>query len=295
MSTRRDQIIGQIQRAIDDVPDRLATEAKRAQRKAFESIVEELARLRLDSDGRIITSMANFATERQLLEKLRQFYLSPEYLAAVDTFVNEMDTGAALTLRLFEQITGGSVSASESARAVLQASKDMAARRLTAGAVDFAQDSFEQVLKNAIGSADTFPNLVKSIRQNMLGTDEFEGRMVRYAKQNAKDVFSVAESEFMNKVSTDLGFEFYEYAGVLTTDSREFCQARQNKIYHAQEIEQWANLDWQGKNRATTAQSIWVYRGGYNCNHVLVPVATDNVPQDVIERATAAGYYTPEG
>jgi len=132
----------------------------------------------------------------------------------------------------------------------------MAARRLTAGAVDFAQDSFEQVLKNAIGSADTFPNLVKSIRENMLGTPEFEGRMVRYAKQNAKDVFSVAESEFMNKVSTDLGFEFYEYAGVLTTDSREFCQARQNQIYHAQEIEQWANLDWQGKNRATTAQTI---------------------------------------
>jgi hypothetical protein len=44
----------------------------------------------------------------------------------------------------------------------------------------------------------------------MLGTPEFEGRMVRYAKQNAKDIFSVAESEYMNKVSTDLGFEFYE-------------------------------------------------------------------------------------
>ena len=134
----------------------------------------------------------------------------------------------------------------------------------------------------------------QSIRENMLGTPEFEGRMVRYAKQNAKDIFSVAESEYMNKVSTDLGFEFYEYAGVLTSDSRKFCQARQNQIYHAREVEEWASLDWQGKNRATTAQTIWTYRGGYNCNHVLVPVATEDVPESVIERATAAGYYTPE-
>ena len=294
MATRRDQIIEQIQRAIDDVPDRLATEAKRAQRRAFESIVEQLARLRLDPDGNVITSMANFALERQLVEQLRLAYLSPEYQEAVREFVNQMDTGAALTNRLFSVITGGEITASTTAQAVLQASKDMAARRLTVGAVDFAQDSFEQILKNAIGSADTFPNLVKSIRENMLGTPEFEGRMVRYAKQNAKDIFSVAESEYMNKVSTDLGFEFYEYAGVLTSDSRKFCQARQNQIYHAREVEEWARLDWQGKNRATTAQTIWTYRGGYNCNHVLVPVATEDVPESVIERATAAGYYTPE-
>ena len=158
MATRRDQIIEQIQRAIDDVPDRLATQAKRAQRRAFESIVEQLARLRLDPDGNVITSMANFALERQLVEQLRLAYLSPEYQEAVREFVNQMDTGAALTNRLFSVITGGEITASTTAQAVLQASKDMAARRLTQGAVDFAQDSFEQILKNAIGSADTFPD-----------------------------------------------------------------------------------------------------------------------------------------
>lgn len=294
MATRKEQIIGQIQRAIDEVPDRLATEAKKAQRKAFESIVEKLARLRLDPDGNIITSMENFALERQLIDELRRSYLSPEYQAAVREFVNQMDEGAALTNRLFSVITGGDINPSAAAQAILQASKDIAARRLTEGAVDFAKDSFEQILNNAIGSSESFPNLVKTIRLNMVGSEDFEGRMERYAKQNAKDIFSVAESEYLNKVSTDLGFEFYEYAGVNIADTREFCEKRKGKIYHAKEIEAWASLDWQGKNRATTAQTIWVYRGGYNCNHVLVPVATEDVPANVIERAIAAGFYTPQ-
>jgi hypothetical protein len=65
-------------------------------------------------------------------------------------------------------------------------------------------------------------------------------------------------------------------------------------VYHTEEIRQWATLDWDGKNRATTADTIFSLRGGYNCNHLLVPIATALVPEDVLTRARRKGYITDD-
>ena len=45
-------------------------------------------------------------------------------------------------------------------------------------------------------------------------------------------------------------------------------------------------------NEDTNSATIFSYLGGYNCQHILQPIATDYVPKEDIERARSLGYYT---
>lgn len=60
--------------------------------------------------------------------------------------------------------------------------------------------------------------------------------------------------------------------------TRPFCKARAGKFFHRSEVEAWASMDWAGKMAGTDARTIFVTRGGYNCQHSLLPVSKFAVP-----------------
>jgi hypothetical protein len=66
--------------------------------------------------------------------------------------------------------------------------------------------------------------------------------------------------------------------------TRPFCEERVGNFYHQKEIESWANIDWQGKRPGTTSSSIFIYCGGYNCRHSLIPVSETLVPKIDLDR-----------
>jgi uncharacterized protein YoaH (UPF0181 family) len=183
---------------------------------------------------------------------------------------------------------------SATAGAILSNAKTTVFDLLANAAVNDSVESFKQILNTSISTGENFQQVIRNIRNNIQGTDEFAGRMERYAKQNAYDFYSISNAQYIRQVSEDYGFEFYEYIGVDVKGTRSFCKTRNGKIYHKREIQEWASLDWDGKNRGTDASTIFAYRGGYNCGHQIIPVATEDVPEDVLNRAIAAGFYTPE-
>lgn len=292
MTRAQEAIIKDLQDGIDAFPDALARGTMRTQREAFDRIVGALSRFDLTPDGGIATTAANFGQIETLVNELRAAYLSPRYRDFLQEYLGGFDIMAELTTRLFDAY-GITPDLNTAVNAILANAKLNATRLLTTGAVDTALPSFREILNNAVARSERFTDVIKNVRQNIEGSEDFQGRMERYAKQNAKDIFAVGHAQYMTAVGESLGFEFYEYAGVNTTDSRSFCTARKGKTYHKEEIRQWANLDWDGKNRATTPDTIFSLRGGYNCNHLLVPIATELVSDDVLQRAIRKGYYTP--
>ena len=82
------------------------------------------------------------------------------------------------------------------------------------------------------------------------------------------------------------------YAGGELPTTRPFCEERVGKFFHYKEIESWASENWAGKNSETTAQNIYEYLGGWNCQHTLIPVTIEMVPQEVIDRNIESGNYT---
>ena len=62
----------------------------------------------------------------------------------------------------------------------------------------------------------------------------------------------------------EFGFELFLYAGDIINTSREFCIERVGKVFTREEIDKMDNG--QGLD-------VWLYKGGYNCRHDLVPVS----------------------
>ena len=83
-------------------------------------------------------------------------------------------------------------------------------------------------------------------------------------------------AEYIQTVSEDLGVEYYLYAGTIIEDTRPFCSARTGRFFTTDQVKQWASLKgWQGRMAGTNANTIFIYRGGYNCRHQLWPVSKE--------------------
>jgi len=292
--TRKERLVKKIAKSMDDVPDAFFKGVKAAQREAFALMVSELADLTLDDAGNVVISQGNFAKVQSLTNKMKAAYNNPKYTEALRGFVGSMTEGAELSAQLMGVITGEAYTQSAAVQAILGNAKSTTLDLLSTNAPADAAAAFRKVIENSVATGENFGQVLRNVRKNIEGDAQFKGRMESYAKQNAYDFYSISQAQVINEMTEELGFEFYEYIGVDVKDTRSFCAARNNKIFHAKEVEAWASLDWDGKNRATTSSTIWSLRGGYNCGHQLIPVATEDVPQDVKDRAQAAGYYKPE-
>jgi hypothetical protein len=292
--TAKERLIKKIAQSMEDAPDAFFRGVKKAQREAFAQIVSEIATLATDDAGNLVVGQGNFNKIDALVKKMRAAYLNPEYGQSIRNFVNSIDATAGITGDLVGIITGEAFVQSPKAAAILSNAKATTFDLLSNAAVDESTASFKSILNSSISTGENLQQVIRNVRNNIQGTDEFAGRMERYAKQNAYDFYSISNAQYIRQVSEDYGFEFYEYIGVEVKGTRSFCNERNNKIFHKREIQDWANINWEGKMRGTNETTIFAYRGGYNCGHQIIPVATEDVPEDVINRAIAAGFYTPE-
>ncbi len=292
--TAKERLIKKIAQSMEDAPDAFFRGVKKAQREAFAQIVSEIATLATDDAGNLLVSQGNFNKIQALVQKMKAAYMNKDYSKAIRDFVGSIDATAEDTGKLMGIITKEVFVQSATAGAILSNAKTTVFDLLANAAVNDSVESFKQILNTSISTGENFQQVIRNIRNNIEGTPEFAGRMERYAKQNAYDFYSISNAQYIRQVSEDYGFEFYEYIGVDVKGTRSFCKTRNNKIYHKGEIQEWASLDWDGKNRGTDASTIFAYRGGYNCGHQIIPVATEDVPEDVLNRAIAEGFYTPE-
>jgi uncharacterized protein YoaH (UPF0181 family) len=292
--TAKERLIKKIAQSMDDAPDAFFRGVKKAQREAFAQIVSEIATLATDDAGNLLVSQGNFNKIQALVQKMKAAYMNKDYSKAIRDFVGSIDATAGDTGKLMGIITKEAFVQSATAGAILSNAKTTVFDLLANAAVNDSVESFKQILNTSISTGENFQQVIRNIRNNIEGTPEFAGRMERYAKQNAYDFYSISNAQYIRQVSEDYGFEFYEYIGVEVRGTRSFCSERNNKIFHKREIQDWANINWEGKMRGTNETTIFAYRGGYNCGHQIIPVATEDVPEDVINRAIAAGFYTPE-
>lgn len=292
--TAKERLIKKIAKSMDDAPNAFFKGVSKAQREAFAQIVSEIATLATDDAGNLLVSQGNFNKIQALVQKMKAAYMNKEYSKSIRDFVGSIDQTAGDTGKLMGIITKDAFVQSAKASAILSNAKSTVYDLLADAAVQDSVESFKQILNTSISTGENFQQVIRNIRNNIEGTDEFAGRMERYAKQNAYDFYSISNAQYIRQVSEDYGFEFYEYIGVDVKGTRSFCSERNGKIFHKSEIQEWASLDWDGKARGTDASTIFAYRGGYNCGHQIIPVATEDVPEDVINRAIAEGFYTPE-
>ncbi len=119
---------------------------------------------------------------------------------------------------------------------------------------------------------------------------------MKNVKQIATDSLNQYSANYIKTVSDDLGLKWYKYQGGRKTSSRCFCLERVDKYFHVSEVEHWGETPslWNscktklhkggGMIAGTNKTTIFTYRGGWQCNHQIMPVSEKIVPKKDLDR-----------
>jgi hypothetical protein len=290
---------------LESVPDKLQSAIEKQDERLFKQILSDLGQLET-KDGKIVASKSNLAKINGILENLKQTLFGSDYLDSIKEFAGEIATQAKLNNQIMEA-TVGSFNDDEMFKATVQSSQKNALLLMDESAVahNFLTPLAE-ILTNSIVSNVSYTQAVQTLRENMVGENAL---LSRYAKVIIKDTFSVSDRQYNQLISKAHGIEFYRYDGGKIKTTRYFCCVRSNSIYHYKEISSWGSKPslWNkgdasgcdkkqggGMNPDTNSSTIFSYLGGYSCQHILVPIATEYVPENVKQDAIAKGYYKPD-
>ena len=90
------------------------------------------------------------------------------------------------------------------------------------------------------------------------------GFAARYYNRFTRDLFFQFDRGVALAYADQLGLTHAIYAGTIKDTTRDFCEARNNKVYSRGEIANWNNQSWKGKDARVPVE---VACGGYNCRH----------------------------
>lgn len=278
---------------LEEIPDELLSRIQKVQKEVLPQVIDLISLLDRDAAGFIQLTDKNIQLLAVIQSQLRDVLLGSEYQLIVDDFVEEFKVQEGVSDALFKATFKEFVSGGKASDLVTLSQNE--ARDLLMNQSN--DDDFIKAIYNtvdlAISNNASFADTVRQIQDIVIGDEETEGKLYKYAKQIAHDTFAIADRSYTSAVAEELGAEWFFYAGSVISGTREFCEERHNQYFYYKEIESWAQLDWQGKDPQTTEQTIYSLAGGINCRHSIIPVSIFTVPKTVIVRNMENGNFEP--
>ena len=313
----QDKAITNKNNRLDSVPQVLSDGVEKSQESILSDFLKVLGGLNTDG-GNISIDENNINLIPNLIDQLRGFVLNPEeYVSHIAEYSKEFDEQVDLNEEYITKEASNSVddlSALDTKRAKdVALSKKVEAVSLLVKVDPVLLDPMRNTLVDAINSGSTYKSLVDQVQKLIVGDNDVDGRLLSNSKRIASDLFAQSDRSYTNIAAKDLGMEWYYYSGgildapksktgkSLSGGTRSFCFARNGKYYHRNEIMKWVSSsgspspsgEWQGKITGTNEDNIFLFAGGYNCKHTMMPVGITIVPKDVIQRNIQNGNYKP--
>lgn len=266
---------------------------KSSQEILYAEILKALSNLTTDVAGNILPTAENMRIMISAIQAaVARSFSSPSYAAALREYVKFYDEAVKISNAYFSV----ALDAFNPLDARLLAQKEAAIvqtiqRLAGAGVQGRVTDALTGMLQASVTSGGGYDVMAQMIRDAVVGDG---GILERHVKTAAHDAIMEFNRSYTATVASSYNMTFYLYDGGKQDTTRDFCDKRRGRYFHKKEIEGWASLSWAGKNPATTATSIFVYCGGYNCNHRLVPVDSAVVPREYVERAKSKNYISDE-
>lgn len=241
------------------------------------------------SGGRIVGSADNVAAALGVVREMQAELGADPWADAVADYLESID---ATTDRVFRYAaTLGTVDEAASV-ALRRQYKALLADMLTSPgtyAADLWVPAYQSVA-SAIASEATPAQAIEGVEALALGgEDQTIGAVERIVAQPVSDATAIHERATTQEVARQLNVKFYLYQGSEIDTTRPFCAERRGKVWHEAEIRGWASEQWAGKRPETNAGNIFDLLGGYNCRHILVPLAKRDVPEADLARMRRKG------
>lgn len=270
---------------LESVPNAFLTAMERIQRSKLSDVVSLLDLLDY-SGGNLVVSEANLLRVEALVEEIKDVLTGSEFEKAVGQLMNEFDEQAVLNYAYFSEIDEAFAIPSIT-NAIVKERQSATIASLLDSTNQYLSNPTREALSSAIQSGASRQDLIDTLRVIVQGDNEIDGRLLRSTRLVVSDAFALSDAAVTETIAENLGLEWYLYTGGLIDTTRPFCKARNGKFFHKTEVEKWANLTWSGKMPNTNEKTIFLTRGGYNCQHSLLPVSESIVPQKDVQRVFA--------
>jgi len=233
--------------------------------------------LSVTSDVRFAASADSRAKQLYELMKIKKRIAAivtenKEFQNAVKEVTDSFIEVRNLTDDYFRTIIDGYKPNQELYKAILKANVDATKDALLGAGI---QEQFAAPITNLLRSTLTRKSTKEpfdvALRKLIEGFGEQKPVLEAALQRNARDGIQFFNANYLEVVSADLNISYYIYSGTVIGDSRSFCAARAGKIFKKSTVQGWAKLDWTGKIAGTTAETIFTFRGGWNCRHQLWP------------------------
>ena len=292
------QTLNKIVDTIDLALDRFNGKIPDIQNKMFREITVLLKELDTKSD-KIVQSVENVRRLAKIQKALNSIFETPEYLKSVKEFASVFGEIQTLNNQYFNEIDS-KFKSSEFLSELKKQSVIDAVESLTGSGVNANITSgIKEKIFDAIKSGSSYNNLLDSIRSEVVSNKESLGKLERYTRQITTDSLNQFNAAYQENVTSDLGLDWFLYNGALMDTSRDFCKACVKKKYiHRSEFtsivkgdfKEFKDIDGKISQRTklpygmidgTNSTNFMVRRGGYSCNHKLIPVAKEVVPKEI--------------
>lgn len=278
----KDQILSRLTREADDITDAIDARQMALGRqlsRAEKDLLERLRSLlfdRLEFDGsRIANTAANLLLLTQvdaIFERWRQD-TAPELLR---DFVGQLIATAALTAAFYADFDGQTVDGVLNDNRLLYAALgvnplgDILPGSILAdiGASAQVRQDIKAVVLGGIKAGQTLRQFTKAIKDFVTGTPDADGRVTRYWRTYAYDLFNQAAEVKNEEFRQALGLQWFIYVGDVIKDSRAFCIKKAGKVFATVEADaEWPkDPDLIGK-ASGIPYTPRIDRGRWNCRH----------------------------
>lgn len=286
-----DELARQLEEIILAADAKYAAVITRVQTRLYDELLAIVKDLELDSQGYILQSAVNRKILSEANAKISEVFASDLYQNAVANYVFTIPSIDELNQKYFNTVPKFKENKQFLKSLQTQTIKTVEKYVLQDGLESQVIDPLSQILNQNVNSGGKFSGFLKQIQDYIKGNDKVDGRALSYSRTFLRDSIFTYSRTYQQSVTSDLGLEFYLYSGGVIDKTRDFCEERNGNFYHYKEVESWASLQWAGKKQGTTESSIFLFAGGWNCNHSLVPVHQSIVPEDVISRAISKGFF----
>lgn len=278
------QTLDQLTRSTDSIIASAQKDVVSLENRLYASIIDFVSGLEKDKSGNIKPSKANVKKLSSLDSFLNNAVVDDKYLAQVGSFINDLKSTNSLMSEYFKKVEPNFKNDNAFTDISDDALLSPIENSLTHEGLSQAVNSqIKQSIANAVVTGYKPSDLIKELSDLIKGTEKTMGLLSTHVQQVTTDAVSQYTAAYFEVISGDLGMNWYLYEGGVKDTTRAFCQERHGKFYTKKEVQDWASLSWKGKIPTTNSSNIFIYRGGYQCRHYILPVSEAMVPEEYLK------------
>lgn len=274
MDSKQLDILNNLEDSLQSSLDAFQKDMPKINDELFNELSDLIGKLKKSSNGNIATSIENLKIVNKINTDFDKIIQDSNYSDSVKEFVQGFKDSNKFTNEYFSTIATSFKANNELYRAILDSNINTTIESLLGSGINanFKEPIINSIRQNVISGTNSIA-LRKSLEDQIKGTKEKDALLMRYTKQVSSDTIHQYNANYFQAISKDLDLQYYYYKGTKIDDTRPFCAARAGKYFTKAEVEAWTDHKWAGEIPGTDKFTIFTYRGGYNCRHLLIPVS----------------------